>query len=59
MVHTTGVAVKNPTRRKTPAGEIWGWAWAGTVAMDRSMCAHLPPPETLCECSYIHRLCGY
>jgi hypothetical protein len=42
--YTPPAAVKN-RRRKTPASEVWGWAWAGTVAMDRSMCAHLPPPE--------------
>ena len=27
-------AVKNRRRKVTPVSEIWGWAWAGTVAMD-------------------------
>ena len=43
--HTPPAAVRNDRRRKAPASEVWAWAWAGTVAMDRSMCA-LRPPET-------------
>ena len=27
-------AVKNRRSKVTPVSEIWGWAWAGTVAMD-------------------------
>jgi hypothetical protein len=42
--HTPPAAVKNPTEENARERDLWGWAWAGTVAMDRSMCAHLSPP---------------
>ena len=48
--HTSHGGSEKPAQRKVkPVSEIWGWAWAGTVAMDRSMCALLPdllPPWT-------------
>ena len=47
MAHTTCGSEKTDGGKHPRARCIWAWAWAGTVAMDRSMCA-LRPPETLC-----------
>ena len=42
-IHTTAAAVKKTTEESTRERDLSVWAWAGTVAMDRSMCDYLPP----------------
>ena len=44
-IHTTAAAVKKTTEESTRERDLSVWAWAGTVAMDRSMCDYLPPPR--------------